>query len=61
MFGGFKFKDYINQGLDSIGFKEPTEIQKIVIEKAQAEQVAYEMPSMFATDDSVMEEDFGVL
>ena len=34
MFGGFKFKDYIHQGLDSIGFKEPTEIQKIVIEKA---------------------------
>ena len=34
MFGKFKFKNYIHNGLESIGFKEPTEIQNIVIEKA---------------------------
>ena len=34
MFGKFKFKDYIHQGLESIGFKEPTEIQSLVIDKA---------------------------
>ena len=34
MFGKFKFKNYIEQGLEKIGFKEPTEIQNIVIEKA---------------------------
>ena len=33
MFGKFKFKEYIHQGLESIGFKEPTEIQEIVISK----------------------------
>ncbi len=34
MFGKFTFKEYIEKGLEKIGFKEPTEIQNIVIEKA---------------------------
>lgn len=34
MFGKFTFKDYIERGLESIGFKEPTKIQDIVISKA---------------------------
>ncbi len=34
MFSKFKFKDYINEGLASIGFKVPTEIQEEVIPKA---------------------------
>ena len=34
MFGKFIFKDYIERGLESIGFKEPTKIQDIVISKA---------------------------
>jgi len=33
MFGKFSFKSYIEQGLVKIGFKEPTEIQNIIIEK----------------------------
>ena len=34
MFKDYQFKDYINQGLASIGFIEETEIQKKVIKKA---------------------------
>ena len=33
-FNKFKFKDYINVGLESIGFSNPTEIQELIIPKA---------------------------
>ena len=35
--------------------------KKIVKEKVEQEREAYEIPSMFAGNDSVMEDDFGIL
>lgn len=35
--------------------------KKITIEKTESEKEAYEMPSMFASEDSVMEDEFGTL
>ena len=39
----------------------PEEISNIIKEQIKQETEAYEMPSMFAGDSSIMEDDFGVL